>query len=153
MDNINVYGPTSDVTVVGFGNSELEDILQKQADLTNRVIRAEPEPEKGRFYRSDHFNFAKHGVPMIYPKAGINHTSLGPEHMAQQNKDYTAQRYHTPEDEILDSWDLAGLVEDLQLYFRFGLEISNGDHWPKWREGNEFKAIRESSLRENNVTH
>ncbi len=146
MDNINVYGPTTDITLVGFGNSELDEILRKQASLSQRTIHGEPDPEKGRFYRSDHFNFAKHGVPVLYPKPGIDHISRGAGYMMQQNKIYTAQRYHTPEDEILDSWNLNGLVADLRLYFRFGIEIANNDSWPQWREGNEFKAIRDSSM-------
>jgi Zn-dependent M28 family amino/carboxypeptidase len=146
MDNINVYGPTTDVTVVGYGNSELDNILAEQAGLQKRTVEAEPNPEKGSFYRSDQFNFARHGVPVLYPKPGIVHRELGPDYMAEQNRMYTQQRYHTAEDEILDSWDLRGLVEDLQLYFRFGIEIADNSNWPEWADGNEFKAIRESSL-------
>lgn len=148
MDNINVFGPTSDITVVGYGNSELDDIMRKQAALKQRIVRAEPTPEKGFFYRSDHFNFAKHGVPVLYPKPGIDHLFLDAGYMQQQNKIFIAQRYHTPEDEILESWDLNGLAADLHLYFRFGVEIANHDIWPAWHEGNEFKAIRDSSMQQ-----
>lgn len=147
IDSMHVYGPTNDVVVVGYGSSELEDILIDKASDQNRIIKPELHPERGIYYRSDHFNFAKKGVPMLYAKAGSDHTELGPDYINEKSAEYLKYRYHTVLDEIDDDWDLRGAVQDLKLYFAIGLDVADGDNWPEWYEGNEFRSVREHSLR------
>jgi Zn-dependent M28 family amino/carboxypeptidase len=145
MDSMHVYGPTRDVVVVGYGSSELEDILAEKADQQNRVIKPEEHPERGGYYRSDHFNFARKGVPMLYAEAGSEHTELGPDYIKQKSEEYLKNRYHTPLDEIGDDWDLRGLVQDIELWFGVGLAVADSDAWPNWYEGNEFRSVRDHS--------
>lgn len=145
IDAMLVYGPTNDVVVVGYGSSELEDILILKAGEQHRFVKPEEHPERGGYYRSDHFNFARKGVPMLYARAGSDHRELGPEYIPARSAEYLKNRYHTALDEVGDDWDLRGAAEDIGLYFRIGLEVADSDVWPEWYEGNEFRAIRESS--------
>lgn len=145
MDGLNYYGPTRDITVIGHGSSELEDYLREAAKVQNRVVTPEDTPEKGYYYRSDHFNFAKKGVPMLYTKAGIEHREKGKDFGRQQHETYVAERYHKPSDEYSKDWDLRGAAEDVQLFFAVGWRLSNEESWPNWYEGNEFRAIRDAS--------
>ncbi len=145
MDGMMVDGATRDVTVVGFGASELEDYLAAAAAAQGRVLRPEPTPEKGSYYRSDHFMLARKGVPMLYAKAGIDSEQHGPEWGLQRNADYIASRYHKPSDEFDPNWDLSGAVQDLELYFDVGLMLAMEHGFPNWRPGNEFRAIRDRS--------
>ncbi len=147
MDSMHVYGPTNDVVVVGYGSSELEEILKEKAASQGRIVKPEEHPERGGYYRSDHFNFAKKGVPMLYAEAGSNHTELGPEYIKAKSAEYLKYRYHTALDEIDGDWDLRGLAQDIELYFRIGIEVADGNEWPEWYEGNEFRSIREYSLK------
>lgn len=146
MDSMQVYGPTRDVIVVGYGSSELEDILRDKAAAQDRIVKSEAHPEGGYYYRSDHFNFARHGVPMLYAKSGSDHLELGPEYIEARQADYNKRRYHTVLDEIDGDWDLRGVAQDIELYFAIGLHVTDGEAWPNWYEGNEFHAIREASL-------
>jgi Zn-dependent M28 family amino/carboxypeptidase len=146
MDSMHVHGPTKDVVVVGYGSSELEDILRRKAAAQDRVVEPEEHPERGGYYRSDHFNFARKGVPMLYAEAGSDHRELGPEYIEEKSKEYLAKRYHTVLDEVSDDWDLRGLQQDIELYFGIGLEVADGDDWPQWYENSEFKTTREQSL-------
>ena len=146
MDSMNVYGPTRDIVVVGYGNSELEDLLRVKAEAQQRTVEPEEHPERGYYYRSDHFNFARQGVPMLYAKGGSDHAELGPEYLTAKSDEYLKNRYHSPRDEVQDDWDLRGLVQDIELYFAIGLEVADSDAWPNWHEGNEFRAIRDHSL-------
>jgi len=147
MDSMHVYGPTNDVVVVGYGSSELEDILRQKAQAQARTVKPEEHPERGGYYRSDHFNFAKKGVPMLYAKSGSDHRELGPAYIEARSAEFLKQRYHTALDEIDDDWDLRGAVLDIGLYFSIGLELADSDQWPEWYEGNEFRSVREYSLR------
>jgi Zn-dependent M28 family amino/carboxypeptidase len=146
IDALHVYGPTNDVVVVGYGSSELEDILREKATAQNRVVEPEEHPERGSYYRSDHFNFARQGVPMLYAESGSDHRELGPDYIEAKNKEYIELRYHTALDEITPDWDLRGAAQDIELYFAIGLEVADSDAWPKWYEGNEFRPVREQSL-------
>ena len=145
MDGINVFGRTRDVTVVGYGSSGLEDYLQRAASAQNRVLRPESSPEKGFFYRSDHFNFSKRGVPVLYAKSGIDHVEHGVDFGRRAASDYTQNRYHRVDDEYDPNWDLSGAVEDLELYFDVAWRLGRSRDYPEWVEGNEFKAIRDAS--------
>ncbi|MCE3285345.1 MAG: Aminopeptidase [Steroidobacteraceae bacterium] len=145
MDNLYAVGPTRDLTVIGFGKSELEDVLRRAAQKQGRVLIREPAPEKGFYYRSDHFNLAKKGVPMLYTKAGVDSPTKGADWGKRWLDDYTAQRYHKPSDEYDATWDVNGILQDLRLYYDVGLSVANSSRWPNWYEGTEFRAIREAS--------
>ena len=147
MDAMNTFGKTRDVTVVGFGNSELDDYVVAAASGQRRTVRPDPEPEKGFYYRSDHFSFAKHGVPALYVDPGIDHVEYGEQWMLDRLAEYTAQRYHKPEDEYTPDWDLTGAVEDVRLLFIVGYRLSTESTFPNWREGTEFKAMRDAQMK------
>ena len=146
MDVLNFRGKMSDIVVVGYGASEMEDILAEVAMESGRTLTPEATPEKGSYYRSDHFNFAKNGVPILYAKGGTTDREHGAEYVKKRNAEYIANHYHAPSDEISDDWDLDAAIEDLRLYYLIGRHVAFGDAWPEWYEGNEFRAIREASL-------
>lgn len=146
MDIMNVYGPMRDVMVFGYGSSELEPILAKYAKAQNRYIAPEPTPQDGFYYRSDHFNLAKKGVPMLYARGGIDSVANGKDWGLQQRKNYVTDYYHKVNDEFDPNWDLRGSQQDLFLFYQVGLEVANSQSWPNWLPGKEFKAIRDKSL-------
>lgn len=146
MDGLNILGPTHDITVVGLGQSELDDYLERAADAQGRWLRPDPEPEKGFYFRSDHFNFAKVGVPALYTDAGIDNVEHGEEWTREKRDEYTAERYHSPADEYDASWNLDGAVEDLRLMFRVGYSLANQSTFPDWSLGSPFKAVRDSMM-------
>jgi Zn-dependent M28 family amino/carboxypeptidase len=145
MDGLNVIGQAKDVVVIGGGKSELEPILARHVAAQGRRIVAEPTPEKGFFYRSDHFSLAKRGVPMIYFDAGDDFVSGGASAGRAAADDYTENRYHKPQDEYRDNWDWTGAVDDLRLNYAIGRELADGNAWPNWYPSAEFKAIRDKS--------
>jgi Zn-dependent M28 family amino/carboxypeptidase len=146
MDGMNTWGPTRDYTVIGLGASELDDYMQAAAAAQGRVLRPDAEPEKGFYYRSDHFNFAKQGVPALHVDAGTEYIGKPAEFGRQKRDEYTANDYHKPSDEIKPGWDLSGGVQDLQLLLQVGYRVANATKFPEWRPGNEFRAAREQSL-------
>jgi Zn-dependent M28 family amino/carboxypeptidase len=150
MDVMNVYGPMKDMVVVGQGNSELEVLLEKHTKAQGRYVAPEPNPAAGSYYRSDHFNLAKVGVPMLYAKGGVDSVAHGKEWGLEQAKAYNTCCYHKVEDEFQDSWDLSGAQQDLFLYYRVGRELADSQAWPNWYEGKEFRAARDASRAGNN---
>ena len=147
IDGVNQWGRTKDVTVVGMGASDLDEYLRAAATEQGRTLRPDPEPEKGFYYRSDHFNFAKEGVPALYTDSGIEFVGKSPKYGKQKRDEYTERDYHAPSDEIKPDWDLSGAVEDAQLLMAVGLRVANADTFPEWKPGNEFKAKRDEMLR------
>ena len=147
MDGLNVHGRTKDLTLVGFGASELDDYAKAAAAEQGRTVHGDAEPEKGFYYRSDHFNFAKQGVPALDPDEGIDFVGKPQEYGQKVRDDYTNNRYHTPRDVITPEWDLSGAAEDLKLLFAVGYRVAQADKFPEWRAGNEFKAIRDKQLK------
>jgi Zn-dependent M28 family amino/carboxypeptidase len=147
MDALNVYGRTKDLTIIGLGNSDLDDYARDAAATQSRVLRPDPEPEKGFYYRSDHFNFAKQGVPALNTDSGTEFIGKPPEYSKQVRDNWTANIYHTPQDDVKADWDLSGLVEDAQLFWLIGYRVAQADTYPEWKPGTEFKALREASLR------
>jgi Zn-dependent M28 family amino/carboxypeptidase len=143
-----VTGRTRDVIVVGHGSSELEDDLREAAARQGRTLAPEATPEKGSYYRSDHFNLAKQGVPMLYARSGIDNVEHGREWGLAQQARYVADRYHEPTDEFDPNWDLSGAIEDLELYFAVAYRLSRARNFPNWYPGNEFRAIRDRSRAE-----
>ncbi len=148
MDAMLPIGKTKDMVVVGYGASELEDLLKEHLDETGRVIVPDPNPQAGYFYRSDHVSFAKKGVPMLYADGGVDKVDGGVAAGKAFADVYTAQRYHKPMDEYDESWDLSGMEEDLTALYSVGLKVLQSDLWPTWYAGNEFEAIRQASLAE-----
>jgi Zn-dependent M28 family amino/carboxypeptidase len=146
IGSVNTWGTMRDITIVGYGNSELDDYVVDVARSQGRTVRPDPESEKGYFYRNDHFNFAKQGVPVLYPNAGIDHREHGAEWGLKQIEDYITNRYHKTSDEYDPNWDLSGMVEDLKLLFKVGYRLTNESTFPKWREGVEFKAKRDADM-------
>jgi Zn-dependent M28 family amino/carboxypeptidase len=147
IDGINVWGRTRDTDVVGVGQSTLEDPLNLFARLQGRVVLSESEPEKGHYYRSDHFEFAKQGVPGLYFHEGTDYIGRSADFGKRKRDEYVARDYHKVSDEIKPDWDLTGAVEDLQLLLEVGYAVAQDDAWPEWKAGSEFKARREEMLR------
>jgi Zn-dependent M28 family amino/carboxypeptidase len=148
MDGLNVLGPMRDVTVIGYGLSDLDDYAQAAAAAQGRYLRPDPEPEKGYYYRSDHFSFARIGIPALYLDAGIDHVVHGTEWTLKRRAEYVAQHYHKPSDEYNPSWDLHGAVDDLRLLFHIGYQLANSTDFPNWREGTPFRALRDQQRNE-----
>jgi len=147
MDGINVHGRTRDIVQIGRGASTLDDVVEAVAQDQGRVVKSDPEPEKGFYYRSDHFEFAKNGIPAFDPDEGVDFIGKPEGWGLEQRRKYTAERYHKPADTIQPDWDLSGGVQDCQLYFLVGYRVANDPRMPEWRPGAEFKAIRDASLR------
>jgi Zn-dependent M28 family amino/carboxypeptidase len=147
MDGVNQWGRTKDITVVGFGASDLDDYLRDAAAEQGRTLRPDPEPEKGFYYRSDHFNFAKQGVPALYTDSGIEFIGKPAEYSKTKRDEYTNNDYHAPSDQVKPDWDLSGAVEDAQLLFAVGYRVANAPKFPEWKPGNEFRAKREQMLK------
>ncbi|MEG8039566.1 M28 family peptidase [Sphingomonas sp. LR60] len=145
MDALSLAGPAKNVVVVGKGKSELDAYLAAALKTQNRVASAEPTPEKGFYYRSDHFSLAKRGVPMIYFDAGDDLVAGGKAAGAAAAKDYEEHRYHGPKDEYDPNWNWAGTVKDVQLYYEIGRALAESSAWPNWVAGDEFRAIRDKS--------
>ena len=146
IDAMNVYGRTADLVIVGKGASELDDYAQAAGAEQGRTLKADPEPEKGYYYRSDHFNFAKAGVPALYADGGVEYVGKPADWGRAKMDEHTATRYHQPSDEVTPEWDLSGLAEDAKFFLAIGYRVANADRIPEWRAGNEFKAIRDKSL-------
>ncbi|MEO1405487.1 MAG: M28 family peptidase, partial [Pseudomonadota bacterium] len=138
-------GRTRDMVVVGYGASELEDILANILKSQDRVIVPDLNPAAGYFYRSDHVSFAKKGVPMLYADGGQDKIDGGFPAGQATATNYTRERYHKPADEYDETWDLSGTVEDVTALFEIGKRIAISEDWPEWYDGNEFKAIRDAS--------
>lgn len=144
MDMMGIAGKTKDIVVYGFGQSELEDYAATSAKKQGRVVVPDPVPSSGLYYRSDHFNLAKMGVPSLFTGSGVDNIKNGREWGLKQVAEFTKFRYHSPQDNFdAKTWDLSGIVEDVRLVFDLGYRLSNEDSYPKWKAGSEFKAIRE----------
>ncbi len=146
IDGVNQWGKTSDIVVIGLGNSTLDDDLRNVATAAGRTVVADPEPEKGFFYRSDHFEFAKEGVPALYTDAGVDYIGKPAGYGQAKRNEYTNNDYHKPSDEVKPDWDLSGAVDDIRLLFQVGYRVAQTAKWPQWNPGTEFKARRDSSL-------
>jgi Zn-dependent M28 family amino/carboxypeptidase len=145
MDGVNPYGKMKDVSVIGVGQSEMEDLLDEELKKLGRYAAPEPNPVVGYYFRSDHFNFAKIGIPALYIGTGIDHMEKGKEYGKQLQEEYVAQYYHKPADAYDPKrWNLDGAVDDVQLLYQVGRNLANSTRWPGWKEGSEFKAIRDS---------
>ncbi|MGH9860013.1 MAG: M28 family peptidase, partial [Candidatus Acidiferrales bacterium] len=147
MDALNALGRTKDIVSIGMGSSSIDGVVREAAAAQGRTVKPDAEPEKGFFYRSDHFNFAKQGVPAFNPDGGTEFIGKSPEWGMKMREQYTTEDYHKPSDEVKDYWDMAGAVEDARLCLLVGYRLANADEMPTWNPGSEFKAKREASLR------
>ncbi len=145
LDALNPLGRAEDLEVVGHGASELEDLLVEAARRQGRTVTPDQRPEAGFFYRSDHFHFARRGVPALYIKSGARLRDRPTGTGAALIEDYNASRYHKPADEYDSAWDVSGSLQDLRLLFEVGVRVANDRGWPDWYEGNEFRAVRAAS--------
>ena len=144
-DAILPTGLTNDMIVVGYGASELEDLLEDELTKSGRYVNPDPNPEKGYFYRSDHISFAKRGVPVLYSSGGFDLVDGGREKGFLIAEQYQIEAYHGVEDEYDESWNLDGLNQSIDAIFNVSNKLANTSQWPNWYEGNEFKAVRDLS--------
>jgi Zn-dependent M28 family amino/carboxypeptidase len=142
LDAMHIGGPTRDVMVFGYGNSELEDYLREAALLQGREVHPDPNPELGSYYRSDQFSFARSGVPALYSKAGLDDSARGPAWGQAQLDDYLAHRYHQTGDKYSADWDVRGTLDDLRLYYEVGNRLAHSRRFPRWYPNSEFRMSR-----------
>ena len=147
IDGINPWGKTHDLEDVTNGNSTLDDLLGQAAARQGRVMKPNSEPEKGGFYRIDSFEFAKAGVPVLHAARGIEIIGKPTEYGKQKRDEFVAKHYHQPSDEVDPNWDLSGAVQDIQLLFEVCYQVANGDKFPEWKAGSEFKSKRDAMLK------
>ena len=148
IDTVNPWGKTRDIEDLSNNNSTLDDLLAAAAKRNGRVMTPNSQPEKGSFYRADHFEFSKLGVPALYTGGGKDFIGK-PANFGQQKKDdYTAHRYHQVSDEVDANWDLSGAVQDIDLLFEVGYQVANADKFPEWKSGTEFKARRDAMVKQ-----
>ena len=145
MDSLNIYGRTHNVEVVGAGQSSMEDDLVRLAAKQHRIVTADETPEAGHFFRSDHFPLVKRGVPMLAAGSGLDLIKGGVAAGRATATDYVSKHYHQPSDEWSANWDLSGMIEDLQIFYTEGRELTTSRTWPQWKAGSEFKGARDAS--------
>jgi Zn-dependent M28 family amino/carboxypeptidase len=148
IDGLNVLGRTRDLNVIGLGKSNVDDYVQALARLQGRVVLPDQFPDRGFFYRSDQFSFAKQGIPAAYFHAGTDVIGRPAGYGRSRREQFEAHDYHQPSDQFDETWDLAGAVEDTQLAFHLALKLANAARKPAWRPGDEFEAARKAALRE-----
>ncbi len=142
IDGLPIFGRTRDIIMIGMGKSGMDNVLLAAAKMQGREVKPDQFPEKGSFYRSDQFNFAKIGVPCMFLKAGLDYIGKPADFGRKMDAEYTKLHYHQPSDELSPNWDLSGAVEDVQLNYLVGLMIANADKPPEWNKGDEFEGIR-----------
>jgi len=147
LDALFPFGDFDGMTVVALGSSEIEDYLRVAATAEGRVLEPDPSPEQGAFFRSDHYPFAKKGVPALFAVGGPAGAPAPDGPILERFTDYVTRKYHKPSDEYDDTWDVRGIVGDARTYFRTGLAIADDDRFPNWYFGSEFRALRDRSLR------
>jgi Zn-dependent M28 family amino/carboxypeptidase len=148
LDGMNPYGKMKDVALIGMGQSELEDILNVELEKKGRYSTPESIPSAGWYYRSDHFNFAKIGIPALYIGIGVDHVEKGKAYGKELESKYNSEVYHKPGDNYDPAnWDYEAMLGDVQLLYEVGKKLSNSTAWPGWKEGSEFKAVRDSYMK------
>ncbi|HJN43718.1 MAG: peptidase M28 [Acidobacteria bacterium] len=143
MDVLNQWGRTNDLTIVGMGQSGLDQVANEIAGRLGRVLNPDPESEKGFYYRSDHFSFARVGIPAFYADPGVDYLDKPPGYGLEKREEYTANDYHAVSDEVKPDWDLSGALDDLTFMYHMGARLAATDEWPEWSATSEFRAIRE----------
>jgi Zn-dependent M28 family amino/carboxypeptidase len=146
MDALPVRGRARDFAVIGYGQSSLDAILADVLATQDRVAVPEPTPQAGFYFRSDHFNFARVGVPALYGRGGFDLRAGGVEAGQAEAADYTARRYHKTSDEFDPAWDLSGTVEDIEALYEVGRRVADSDARPQWSADSEFRAADEARM-------
>jgi Zn-dependent M28 family amino/carboxypeptidase len=141
MDGLNAWGRTADVQIIGAGNSTIEDLLVRAAAGQGRILEPETKPERGFFYRSDHFEFVKAGVPVLYFRSGTNYIGKPIDFGTKKIEEYVSHDYHKPSDNVRAEWDLSGAVEDLRLQFQVGWTVAQGSRVPALKPESEFRPV------------
>lgn len=147
LDSMQIFGETNDLVLIGYGRNSITDVFKQHIEEANRVAVRDLRPEQGIFYRSDHFSFARIGIPAIYPNGGRDFIDK-PDDWAAVTDSVRAANYHSVSDEINEFWDMAGMESDVRLIFRASFDIINRDEMMRWTPGDEFEAIRQNYLRE-----
>jgi Zn-dependent M28 family amino/carboxypeptidase len=147
MDVLNTWGKTKDMTIIGLGNSTLDDTTAQVLKAHGRTVGGDPDPGKGSFYRSDHFEFAKQGVPALDPDPGVEYIGKPADYGRQKRDHFTENDYHKPSDEVKSDWDLSGAVDDLRVFFEVGDTLAQGAKYPEWQPGTEFKSKRDEMMK------
>src|SRR2546421_868565 len=147
MDGLSLWGKTRDIEDISFGTSDLDDVLAAATAKQGRVMNPNSQPEKGTFYRADNFEFSKVGLPSLYTGAGRDVIGKPPGFGQQKKDEYVAKHYHQPSDEVNPEWDLSGAAEDLKLLFEVGYQAANGEKFPEWKPGTEFKMKRDEMMK------
>uniref|UniRef100_UPI00404721A7 M28 family metallopeptidase n=1 Tax=Roseivirga sp. TaxID=1964215 RepID=UPI00404721A7 len=147
IDGLPAYGEMKDLTITGYGQSEMDKYAKAEADRQGRYVIPDPDPGKGYFFRSDHFSFAKIGIPALFASGSFESKEKGKEFIGEKTKEYLAIRYHQQADNYIpEEWDLKGIAQDAQLLFRLGNRLANETYFPMWNEGSEFKAKRDADM-------
>jgi Zn-dependent M28 family amino/carboxypeptidase len=147
LDVINLWGPTTDIISIGMGQTTLDDLLVEIAGRHDRTVAPDADPEKGYYYRSDHFEFAKKGVPALDPKGGRRYAGKSADFGKRKHDEYTEKDYHKPTDEVKPDWDLSGAVADMKLLVELGYRVAEGTKYPEWKPDSEFRARRAAMLK------
>jgi Zn-dependent M28 family amino/carboxypeptidase len=142
LDGMQIFGETEDLVLVGYGRNSLTDIFREHAREAGRTIEPDPHPQQGYFYRSDHFSFARVGIPAIFPNPGREFINKPDNYIATVDS-ITDANYHAVSDEINEYWDMAGMTSDTRLIFQVAYDVINRDDMMEWEAGDEFEAIRE----------
>ena len=145
-DGGNLHGPTNDIVYVGFGKTSIDELVIKYAADQGRTVKPDQFADRGYFYRSDQFSFAKIGVPAVYLEPGTDYIDRSPEWGREVVENFTAHHYHQPSDEYDPKWNLSGMIDDAMIGFWTGLAVANADEMPSWNEGDEFEAVRLEAL-------
>lgn len=146
IDGLNIWGRTRDVSVIGLGKSNVDATIARYAKAQGRTVKADELSDRGFFYRSDQFNFAKWGVPAAYFSSGNDYLGKPEGWGKKMREQWEDEHYHQPSDQLLASWELAGALEDVVLYFQLGVDIANAPKMPSWNKGDEFEAPRIKAL-------
>jgi len=146
FDGGNIWGRTRDITFIGLGKSSLDTVVEEIAASQGRVVKPDQFPDRGYYYRSDQFSFANVGVPAAFFDTGTDFIGRPAGWGKQQIERYEEVRYHQPSDEVDDSWNFDGMIEDATLGFWTGLGVANADAMPSWAAGDEFEAVRKAAL-------
>jgi Zn-dependent M28 family amino/carboxypeptidase len=147
LDVVNLWGPTTDIISIGMGQTTLDDLLVEIAARHDRTVAPDADPEKGYYYRSDHFEFAKRGVPALDPKGGRQYAGKSADFGKRKQDEYTEKDYHKPTDEVKPDWDLSGAAADMRLLVELGYRVAQEPRYPEWKPGSEFRARREAMLK------
>jgi Zn-dependent M28 family amino/carboxypeptidase len=149
MDALNISGETKDMTIAGYGYSHLDNYVKAVLKKYNRFAVPDPEPEKGGYFRSDHFSFAKAGVPSLNLSGGVDNVEHGREWGIARQDSWILEHYHKPSDNYdPGNWDLKGMIDDIRVYFEVGYNLSISKEFPNWNPGNPFKPLRDNMMKE-----